>query len=629
MIQPESAPPNTQAQEPSATQTSQEKETKTEELEEAIRKQIEYYFSPANLAHDSYLVSQMDGDMYLPIGVIAQCHRVAALTTDCDLMMRVMKDSSKVIVDEARQRLKPNVPTRPRSTVIIRDLDTTEEVIRTLVDAEQCDGSIVRIRKELGNTWFVTLDTEECAKKCLDGLHNKQHEGKNIQARIKSENLLRGTYQPRMSREDNPLGPSNFYQQPGLFDPRSQPAYFPYMQYSYPRPYPGPQGGPQDALFPTPVRVTRGMTGQRRGGRGGKRMGQQGPRRYGQGRGQGAPSHQQPPHAEKPQEEAEATGQTPPAAEEKTTQPGAKAQQGEQQTSTPPQQFKRGGRRPSRSGRRQSMDRYFPTGSSHFPPLPSKTGYKKEFRAYDRVQLIQIVTAMPAESITCPESLRRTHPQCLLSEPNAELEIAKPLPVATERPHDGNSLQTRRNSTAEHQPRGHRARTQSFASAHGRPPKPHSPVAAAGAPQGTSPGAAAVPKAAAPAPPAAATTPSPSGSTKSPRIQTTTTLSLTPSAVTAPQSITPPVVLDIPPIDPVNLRRKGPSYAEIATGRRGVGAGGHSPASPAASSGEGKQKTTSPAPAEAASEDKHTPGEPTEAKTSEAVAPEASSETTE
>lgn len=42
-----------------------------EQLEEAIIKQVDYYFSRQNLATDAYLVSQMDAEMWVPISIIA------------------------------------------------------------------------------------------------------------------------------------------------------------------------------------------------------------------------------------------------------------------------------------------------------------------------------------------------------------------------------------------------------------------------------------------------------------------------------------------------------------------------------------------------------------------------------
>jgi hypothetical protein len=41
-----------------------------DELVTAVRKQIEYYFSKENLQTDSFLISQMDANMSVPIPVV-------------------------------------------------------------------------------------------------------------------------------------------------------------------------------------------------------------------------------------------------------------------------------------------------------------------------------------------------------------------------------------------------------------------------------------------------------------------------------------------------------------------------------------------------------------------------------
>ena len=42
-----------------------------DQLKQMLTHQLEYYFSRENLTHDSYLMSQMDSDQFLPIGIIA------------------------------------------------------------------------------------------------------------------------------------------------------------------------------------------------------------------------------------------------------------------------------------------------------------------------------------------------------------------------------------------------------------------------------------------------------------------------------------------------------------------------------------------------------------------------------
>jgi hypothetical protein len=53
------------------TQTENVAEVQTEkQLIEAVKKQVEYYFSKENLQSDPYLTSQMDAQMQVPIAVV-------------------------------------------------------------------------------------------------------------------------------------------------------------------------------------------------------------------------------------------------------------------------------------------------------------------------------------------------------------------------------------------------------------------------------------------------------------------------------------------------------------------------------------------------------------------------------
>ena len=65
-------------------------------LKQLLAGQLEYYFSRENLANDTYLVSQMDGDQYVPIWTVANFNQIKKLTTDIKLITEVLKESSNV-----------------------------------------------------------------------------------------------------------------------------------------------------------------------------------------------------------------------------------------------------------------------------------------------------------------------------------------------------------------------------------------------------------------------------------------------------------------------------------------------------------------------------------------------------
>ncbi|XP_010617166.1 la-related protein 1B isoform X2 [Fukomys damarensis] len=78
-------------------------------LKEYIKRQIEYYFSIENLERDFFLRRKMDEQGFLPISLIAGFHRVQSLTTNLNLILEALKDSTEIeIVDEKmRKRVEP------------------------------------------------------------------------------------------------------------------------------------------------------------------------------------------------------------------------------------------------------------------------------------------------------------------------------------------------------------------------------------------------------------------------------------------------------------------------------------------------------------------------------------------
>ncbi|XP_045509161.1 la-related protein 1-like isoform X3 [Colias croceus] len=65
-------------------------------LKDLIKKQIEYYFSPDNLARDFFLRRKMSADGTIPVTLIASFHRVRALTADVQLVLDAIRDSDKL-----------------------------------------------------------------------------------------------------------------------------------------------------------------------------------------------------------------------------------------------------------------------------------------------------------------------------------------------------------------------------------------------------------------------------------------------------------------------------------------------------------------------------------------------------
>lgn len=75
--------------------------------------------SRENLANDTYLLSQMDNDQYVPIWTVANFNQVKKLTKDIKLITEVLRESPNVQVDEEGQKVRPN---HKRCIVILREI---------------------------------------------------------------------------------------------------------------------------------------------------------------------------------------------------------------------------------------------------------------------------------------------------------------------------------------------------------------------------------------------------------------------------------------------------------------------------------------------------------------------------
>ncbi|KAJ0397264.1 hypothetical protein ATCC90586_008869 [Pythium insidiosum] len=162
------------------------------ELKDAIKRQVEFYFSRSNLANDAFLVSQMNSQMYVPVDVIVGFAKIKELTDSKQLLVEAIADSKIVIVNESKDAIKPNIKSE-RNTIILREIPsaTAPEEVKAIF--EGC-GEVTSVRSDVGDTWFVTMASEEDAVQTLLALRSKTFNNAPIKARLKSENLLKSFY---------------------------------------------------------------------------------------------------------------------------------------------------------------------------------------------------------------------------------------------------------------------------------------------------------------------------------------------------------------------------------------------------------------------------------------------------
>ena len=154
-----------------------------------IKYQVEFYFSQQNLNRDRYMQEQMNEEGYIPIKTIADFKQVKRLTSNLDLILQAMANSSICTINESRDMIKASWKRPARTTIIIREAgeNVTESDIRDLFQGTEF--TINSIRSDVAQTWFVTMDSEEDAKSALLYIIGKTLNGQGIKARLKSETL--------------------------------------------------------------------------------------------------------------------------------------------------------------------------------------------------------------------------------------------------------------------------------------------------------------------------------------------------------------------------------------------------------------------------------------------------------
>lgn len=98
-------------------------------LEDALIKQVEYYFSRENLAKDTYLLSHMTAEGNVPLRLIAGFNLVRQLSEDYEFIVNTLRKSNALVVSESGEFIK-SARKPQRNTIIIRDLpqDADEKV---------------------------------------------------------------------------------------------------------------------------------------------------------------------------------------------------------------------------------------------------------------------------------------------------------------------------------------------------------------------------------------------------------------------------------------------------------------------------------------------------------------------
>ncbi|XP_003705365.2 la related protein 7 [Megachile rotundata] len=153
-------------------------------LHAAILKQMEFYFSDANLSKDRFLSNLIKEDPYVDLMIFMRCNKIRELTTDVNRVTKALQASTILSLSKDGTKVRRVTPIVQKEniddcTVYVQNLppDADHEMLSTIFSQY---GQVVyvsvpkfKINKKIKGFAFVEFNTPEEANKCLRAFQKK------------------------------------------------------------------------------------------------------------------------------------------------------------------------------------------------------------------------------------------------------------------------------------------------------------------------------------------------------------------------------------------------------------------------------------------------------------------------
>ena len=217
-----------------------------EQINQELLKTLEYYFSSKNLSTDTYLLSQMDADAYVPVGLIAQFRKIKKLTNNLDHILNLIRQSNQLELDGSSTRVRsiggvnggivtvPAFNHQQRCVLVLRDVAseaTLEQIKNLFIDKEPSCPPCYQCESAGNDSWYITFINEEEAQRALHYLKGEVQSflDKPIRARIKAHTAI-----PRSVSGGVKLNPSTPPPNLNQIDSNLSPSSSPYTSFTLP-----------------------------------------------------------------------------------------------------------------------------------------------------------------------------------------------------------------------------------------------------------------------------------------------------------------------------------------------------------------------------------------------------------
>merc|ERR1719311_364509 len=115
---------------------------------------------------------------------------IRELTNSLEVVLEAAEKSPLIGVSEDKTMIRPLLKSK-RNTLILRDLDATEDEVKDILKGSPGAEEIQKVVKEVNDTWFVQFESEEKTQDTALWLRSQKFKDAPIKAAIKSEHFLR------------------------------------------------------------------------------------------------------------------------------------------------------------------------------------------------------------------------------------------------------------------------------------------------------------------------------------------------------------------------------------------------------------------------------------------------------
>jgi La-related protein 7 len=200
-----------------------------------LQKQIEFYFSDANLRHDTFLSTQMkkSSDNYVDLEVIARCNAVKSLTKDRDVIRAAIHLCADLELSDDGQKVRrisslPEVVNLDDQTIFVDNIPqhadhaTVKKVFNKFGTVEYI--SIPRYPGSGNNKGFafVEFDSHQAAERAVKAFQDNSGLDQQVDMGSCSESLDKGVSRKKRRKRNRPSSVDSAEEPDSLTPPKKR-----------------------------------------------------------------------------------------------------------------------------------------------------------------------------------------------------------------------------------------------------------------------------------------------------------------------------------------------------------------------------------------------------------------------